>query len=204
MPHVTPKQAAPTSGAQPQANREERAAAFGEKLRTLEEKEGLTARRAVEERPRPNSQKRMFEDDRQSSVHEGEVLAQTLVGTVNPQRPGMMAAADVAPQSALSDTAQAHLDRVAAAIAEAVGNGGDQVATVDFGADDALIKSAVIARDATGMISIKMVTPNAALQPLAWTVLRNQLSDRLEKRKIGVKSIDLQAEEAHNRVARKT
>lgn len=203
MPHVTPKQAPDTGGAQARANRDGGAATFGEKLRTLEEKAGASAQPAVGERRGPQSQKKLFEDDRQGPAQEGEVFAQSLMVGVDAQRLAMTAVApEIAAQSALPDLKQAHLERMAAAIAEAVGKGGDQVATIDFGSDMGLVKSAIIARDAAGMISITMVTPNATLAPLAWTALRNQLSDRLEKRKIGVKSIDLEDDEIRKRVLR--
>jgi hypothetical protein len=101
------------------------------------------------------------------------------------------AATQAAQAPLLSDAQRAHLDRMSAAIAELVDKRNDKVFTVDFGAGHHVAESAIIARDAAGMVTIKLVTPNAAIQPHGWTVLRHQLYDRLEKRKIAVKSFSV-------------
>ncbi len=89
----------------------------------------------------------------------------------------------------LDPTQQAHLERMAAAIAEAVGKGAQNVFSVDFGANALLIDSAIISKDATAGLTIRLTAPHGAITPAAWAVLKNNLEDRLEKRKISAKLI---------------
>jgi hypothetical protein len=107
----------------------------------------------------------------------------------------------------LNEAQIAHLDRMAAAIAEAVASGDKDVFTLDFGMNTAVAKSAIISRDAAGMVTINLVTPNASIQPQGWMLLRNQLMDRLEKRRIALKGLTLDEDDnkdAANPVNRKT
>ncbi len=105
---------------------------------------------------------------------------------------GQIASAPVAEVHAMqhADEAQlAQIERMAAAIAEAVQKGNQTVFTVEFGSGATIAESAVIARDAMGMISINILAPNSNVQPSAWQVLRNQLADKLRDKKIAIKNV---------------
>jgi hypothetical protein len=101
----------------------------------------------------------------------------------------VQAGAEVTGPRQADEAHMAHIDRMAAAIAEAVQKGNQSVFTVDFGKGAMLAQSAIITRDAAGMVSINFVTPNSSISPPAWQVLRNQLSDKLRDRKVALKEI---------------
>jgi hypothetical protein len=186
MTQVTSKNAPQRGQGATPGRREPASDAFEEKLRMLEEKEGKGAEEAAGER---------------AAAEDEALIPLTAALDVPRGANAISATAAAAPTGPATpdDVAQAHIDRMAAAIAEAVSKPGQDVLTVDFGREMALVKSAIVARDASGMINITMVTPNAAMQPNAWAAMRNQLADRLDKRKLGVKSIRL-AEEKDGRV----
>jgi hypothetical protein len=178
MTQITAKNTPQRASANVTARRENASDAFGEKLRALEGQEEKGAESEAEE---------------QLVVEETAPIP--LTAALDAPR-GAMPLAAVAPAAPAApampnEIAQAHIDRMAAAIAEAVSKPGHDVLTLDFGNELALVKSAIVARDAAGMITITMVTPNAAMQPNAWAALRSQLADRLDKRKLNVKSIKL-------------
>jgi hypothetical protein len=83
----------------------------------------------------------------------------------------------------------AQIERMAAAIAEAVQKGNQTVFTVEFGSSASIAESAIVARDAMGMISINIIAPNSNIQSSAWQVLRNQLADKLRDRKVALKNV---------------
>jgi hypothetical protein len=159
--------------------------AFDEKLRSLEEKDSPFEHAEGEDR----SEGAPINDE------SGMSLA---VAPLDIARPALPIASIAGPASANgtipAQTVQAHLDRMAAAIAEIAIKPGQDAVTVDFADDFALFKSAIVARDASGMIAITMVTPNVAIQPHTWGALRNQLAERLDRRKLGVRSIKLETE----------
>lgn len=98
----------------------------------------------------------------------------------------------------------AHIERMAAAIAEAVDKGARTVYTVDFGNAAPLAQSAIISFDQRGGITVNLVTPNPAIGQQGWVGLRNQLQTRLERRKFSVTAIEIDGvdREVHRREPR--
>ncbi len=91
-----------------------------------------------------------------------------------------------------SNEQAAHIERMAAAIAEAVDKGGRSVYTVDFGSGTPVAQSAIIAFDQRGGVTINLLTPNPTIGQQGWVGLRNQLQMRLERRKFSVTAIEIE------------
>ncbi len=104
---------------------------------------------------------------------------------------------------ALSEMQISHIEKISAIISEALNKGADDVFTVDFKGLESIAKSAVISRDAAGLISINLVSPNQAIPQHGLILLRQQLMDRLEKRKMTVKSVEFDGQKNDTVVASK-
>jgi hypothetical protein len=104
---------------------------------------------------------------------------------------------------ALSEAQIAHLEKISAIISSAVKGGAQDVYTVDLKGMESIAQSAVISRDGAGLISINLVTPNQAIPQHGLILMRQQLMDRLEKRKLTVKSVEFDGKKDDAAVASK-
>jgi hypothetical protein len=182
---------APQSGqALSRAKQEAGSKAFDEKLRALEDQDNPFDSRGFDGAVEGSLEGGLTQEDSMTVLAAAALDMPRAAAAIAPM-------AEPQPSNAAmpNEIAQAHLDRMAAAIAEIAAKPGQDAVTVDFGNNIALFKSAVVARDASGMIAITMVTPNAAIPPNAWMAMRNQLAERLDRRKLGVRSIMLDDEQ---------
>jgi hypothetical protein len=85
----------------------------------------------------------------------------------------------------------AYLDRMAAAIAEIAELGSQNIFTIEFGADVSIAKSAILGWDKTGALSVRVLTTDVAMSPHAALHIREQLRERLQRRRIAVTSIEV-------------
>ncbi len=176
--------APPTAARQVQQTR----SSFNEKLEEAERRS-----KGRSENDKGQTKKKSDPADEKSSdsmLETDKKSLETGLFSISPQ--GQIAAAPVAEVHAMQHMNEAQLaqiERMAAAIAEAVQKGNQTIFTVEFGNSATIAQSAVIARDAMGMISINIIAPNSNVQPSAWQVLRNQLADKLRDRKIALKNV---------------
>ncbi|QTD56140.1 hypothetical protein [Parasphingorhabdus cellanae] len=106
----------------------------------------------------------------------------------NPFQSGREIAAQSAPAGQIDMEFKAQIDRMAAAIAEQVQRGQQSQFTLQF-AGGLPIESAVLARSATGYISIVLIARPGALGANDRKLLRRELKDRLQQHPIKLAEI---------------
>jgi hypothetical protein len=122
---------------------------------------------------------------------------QNLAAMVQPKAQAQPILPEALSQAGLADqTAQqqrAYLDRMAAAIAEIAERGNQSIFAVEFGSDVLIAKSAILGWDKNGALSVRLIAAQAGTSPHAVQLIRDQLRERLERRRITVKSIEMEA-----------
>jgi hypothetical protein len=127
--------------------------------------------------------------DERDAKHDGGI-GQQFITTLAPVNKAMATAPAAPPEAP-----PAHLDRIAAAIAELSGKDVDVHFQLNLPMGNTQIESALIGRDAMGRLSVQL-TANAVLPPEQMAKMSAELSRRLREKKLRIGDIGFSKHEA--------
>ena len=152
-----------------------------------EKKEGQSTERSNENKGAQNTPKKFAEQDKQGQ--DGHAPFEGMAQIAPQPLQGLDHIAPVASVTGLDPALVAQLERIAAAIAEALPRNVDKQMSIAFGKADVIAQGAILTRDASGAISIHIAGLHPGVTAAQSVRLQQELRTRLMARKIDVRDV---------------
>jgi hypothetical protein len=158
------------------------------------ERSGGFSRRSIQDRPERDTRGGNDQSGEQDKEQEDRPLGSDILVNGRATLTPLMATSFTPPVTAavplLNPEQIATLQKMAAAIAEVAKSGTEAKMTVQFGAFNGIADGAILGRDARGAMTIHLIGTQPNITPAHAQQLRDDLLQRLLKRRLNVSTVD--------------